>query len=61
MRVDRAAVRWWEIFGNLKWGVICIMQAQTFLRGVPNVELASLGRRTAEMEWELLELMEESR
>ena len=59
-RVDRAAVRWWEIFGNLKWGVICIMQAQTFLRGVPNVELASLGRRTAEMEWELLELMEES-
>ena len=60
-RVDRAAVRWWEIFGNLKWGVICIMQAQTFLRGVPNVELASLGRRTAEMEWELLELMEESR
>jgi aminoglycoside phosphotransferase (APT) family kinase protein len=60
-RVERAAVRWWEIFGNLKWGVICIMQAQTFLRGVPNVELASLGRRTAEMEWELLELMEESR
>jgi len=60
-RVDRAAVRWWEIYGNLKWGVICIMQAQTFLRGVPNVELASLGRRTAEMEWELLELMEESR
>lgn len=59
--VDRAAVRWWEIFGNLKWGVICIMQAQTFLRGVPNVELASLGRRTAEMEWELLELIEESR
>jgi aminoglycoside phosphotransferase (APT) family kinase protein len=59
--VDRAAVHWWEIFGNLKWGVICIMQAQTFLRGVPNVELASLGRRTGEMEWELLELMEESR
>jgi aminoglycoside phosphotransferase (APT) family kinase protein len=61
VRIDRAAVRWWEIFGNLKWGVICIMQAQTFLRGVPNVELASLGRRTAEMEWELLELMEETR
>jgi aminoglycoside phosphotransferase (APT) family kinase protein len=59
--VDRAAVRWWEIFGNLKWGVICIMQAQTSLRGVPNVELASLGRRTAEMEWELLELMEGDR
>jgi aminoglycoside phosphotransferase (APT) family kinase protein len=57
--VDRSAVHWWEVFGNMKWAVICIMQAQTFLRGVPNVELASLGRRTAEMEWELLELMEE--
>lgn len=61
VHVDRDAVRWWEIYGNLKWAVICIMQAQTFLRGVPNVELASLGRRTAEMEWELLELMDESR
>ncbi len=56
--VDPAVVRWWEIFGNLKWGIICIMQAQTFLHGVPNVELASLGRRTVEMELELLDLME---
>jgi len=61
IEVDPEAVHWWEVLGTLKWGVICIMQAQTFLRGVPNVELASLGRRTAEMEWELLELMEESR
>ena len=57
-RVDRAAVHWWEIFGNLKWAIVCIMQAQTFLRGAGNVELASLGRRTAEMELELLDLME---
>jgi len=56
--VNPAVVRWWEIFGNLKWGVICIMQAQTFLNGAPNVELASLGRRTAETELELLDLME---
>jgi aminoglycoside phosphotransferase (APT) family kinase protein len=56
--VDPAAVRWWEVFGNLKWGIITIMQAQTYLGGVRNVELASLGRRTAEMELELLALME---
>jgi aminoglycoside phosphotransferase (APT) family kinase protein len=56
--VDPAALRWWEVFGNLKWGIICIMQAQTFLNGVQNVELASLGRRTVETELELLELME---
>ena len=57
--VDRAAVRWWEVFGNLKWAVICILQARTFLDGaVKSVELASLGRRVAEMELELLELTE---
>src|SRR5262245_36731190 len=57
-RVDRAAVRWWEVFGNFKWGVICIMQAQTFLNGVKNVELAALGRRIVETELELMDLME---
>jgi aminoglycoside phosphotransferase (APT) family kinase protein len=56
--VDAAAVRWWEVFGNFKWAVICVMQAQTFLNGVPNVELAALGRRIVEMELELLDLME---
>jgi len=56
--VDAAAVRWWEIFGNFKWAVICIMQAQSFLGGVKNVELAALGRRIVEMELELLDLME---
>ncbi len=57
--VDPAAARWWEIFGNLKWAIICIMQARTFLDGaVKSVELASLGRRVAEMELELLELTE---
>jgi len=56
--IDPAVVRWWEIFGNLKWGIICIMQMRTFLGGVRSVELASLGRRTAETELELLDLME---
>ena len=58
-RVDSAAVRWWEVCGNLKWAVMCIMQAKTFLDGgVDSVELASLGRRVAEMELELLVLTE---
>jgi aminoglycoside phosphotransferase (APT) family kinase protein len=57
--VDPDRVRWWEVFGNLKWAVICLLQAKTFLDGaVKSVELASLGRRVAEMELELLDLME---
>jgi aminoglycoside phosphotransferase (APT) family kinase protein len=57
--VDGEAVRFWEVFGNMKWAVICIAQARTFLDGgVPSLELASLGRRTAEVEHELLTLID---
>ena len=57
--VDPAAVHFWEVFGNMKWAVICIAQARTFLDGgVPSLELASLGRRTAEVEHELLQLID---
>jgi aminoglycoside phosphotransferase (APT) family kinase protein len=58
-RVERSAVRYWEIMGNLKWAVTCLVQAQRHLSGEdPSVELASLGRRSAEMQWELLDLIE---
>jgi len=61
-RVDPQTVRWWETFGNLRWGIICIMQARAYLDGMSkSVELATIGRRTAETEWELLNLMEPSR
>lgn len=56
--VDPAAARWWEAYGTLKWAVVCMLQAHTFLAGVRSVELASLGRRICEMELELLDLME---
>jgi aminoglycoside phosphotransferase (APT) family kinase protein len=58
--VDPEAARWWEVFGNLKWGIITISQARTHLDGmVSSVELASIGRRTVENELELLNLIEE--
>ena len=56
---DLAELRFWEAMGTLKWGVICEVQAFTHLQGaVRSVELATLGRRVAEMEWDLLELIE---
>jgi aminoglycoside phosphotransferase (APT) family kinase protein len=59
-RVDPQRVRWWEAFGNLRWGIICLGQARVYLDGhSDSVELASIGRRTAETEWELLRLMEQ--
>ena len=64
--VNRETVRWWEVFGNLRWGVICIGQARRAMESPPkqgragsHLELLTIGRRTAETEWELLNLMEE--
>ena len=57
--VDPDAVRFWEVFGNLRWGIITISQARTHIDGfVKSIELASIGRRTAETELELLNLIE---
>jgi aminoglycoside phosphotransferase (APT) family kinase protein len=56
--VDAAAVRWWEALGTIKWGVICVAQAFTHLLGqVHSVELAAIGRRACECEYDLLQLM----
>ncbi len=59
MPVDRDRVRYWEAFGNVKWAVICARQAHDHLTGVRrNHELASLGRRICEPEWDLLQLIQ---
>jgi aminoglycoside phosphotransferase (APT) family kinase protein len=56
--IDVGAVKWWEVFGNLKWGVICVAQAFTHLSGaVRSVELAAIGRRAVETEYDLLRLL----
>ena len=57
-RVDPDVVRWWEVLGTLKWGIMCIAQAFTHLSGtVRSIELATIGRRACENEWDLLELI----
>lgn len=56
-RVDPDHLHWWEIFGTLKWGVICMQQAERHFSGTPSVELAAIGRRVAEVEWDLLALL----
>jgi aminoglycoside phosphotransferase (APT) family kinase protein len=57
-RVDRERIRYWEAFGNVKWAVICARQAHDHLTGLRRShELASLGRRICEPEWDLLQLI----
>jgi aminoglycoside phosphotransferase (APT) family kinase protein len=56
--VDLDALRWWETFGTLKWGIMCIMQATAHLSGAArSVELAAIGRRVCEVEHDLLLLL----
>jgi len=42
----------WEVLGNVRWGVICVIQAQR-----PTLEHYAIGRRACEPEWDLLGLM----
>lgn len=51
-------VRYWQAFGTLRWGVICLFQVFSHLRGEQqSVELAAIGRRVSETEFDLLELI----
>ena len=51
-------VRWWEVLGTLKWGIMCIMQASSHLTGMTRShELAAIGRRVCENEWDLVQLL----
>ncbi len=49
----------WEVFGNVKWAIGCLTQSRRHLNGQDrSVEYAVLGRMAAEMEYELLDLIE---
>lgn len=57
-RVDAERVRYWEVLGTLKWGVICQSMAHSYLSGVEhNAERAAIGRRASEAEIDLLQLL----
>jgi len=59
--LDRAAMRWWLVLSTLRWGVICRYQAERHLSGqTRSVELAAIGRRVCETEFDLLTLLAEA-
>ena len=54
--VTKATLLWWEIFGTLRWGVICLQMGGDFRKGRTNsLEIAAIGRRVAENEYDLLQ------
>ncbi len=60
--MEPGRVRWWQVYATVKWAVICALQASAHLSGATrSVELAAIGRRVCESEWDLLELLGPSR
>jgi aminoglycoside phosphotransferase (APT) family kinase protein len=56
--VELKALHWWMVLGTVRWAVICLIQAATHLSGHRrSVELAAVGRRTCEPEFDLMLLL----
>jgi aminoglycoside phosphotransferase (APT) family kinase protein len=51
-------VHWWQVYATVKWAAICALQASAHLSGATrSVELAAIGRRVCESEWDLFVLI----
>jgi aminoglycoside phosphotransferase (APT) family kinase protein len=56
--IDEATLRWWELYGTIRWGVICLQMGGAFRRGhSDSLELAMIGRRVIETEYDVTLLL----
>ncbi len=55
--VDREHAHWWEVYGSMRWGVMCCGMTASFRGADPSVERAVIARRTSENELDLLRLL----
>ncbi|MDI7215523.1 phosphotransferase family protein [Leptospira santarosai] len=59
VKPDPKMITYWEVMGNLRWAIGCIGQAKRHLSGKDKgIELAAIGRRACEMEYEAMRLIE---
>jgi aminoglycoside phosphotransferase (APT) family kinase protein len=56
-RVNRDHARFWEVYGALRWGVMCAGMTAGFRGADPSVERAVIARRTSESEVDLMRLL----
>ena len=58
-KLDPDALRYWEVLSCAKVCIVWIFQVNAYLSGAnPSVEQATIGRRMAETEHDLLELLD---
>jgi aminoglycoside phosphotransferase (APT) family kinase protein len=56
-KVDKDRALFWEVFGSLRWGVMCCGMFNSFRTLDPSVERSVIARRTSETEIDLLRLL----
>jgi aminoglycoside phosphotransferase (APT) family kinase protein len=57
-KADPSRVKFWEVMGTLRWGVMCCGMMQRFRSGPDHsMERAMIGRRASETEIDLLRLL----
>jgi len=57
---DATELRWWEILATLRWGNACLVLVDDFRCGrTRSIEMAMVGRRIAEVEYDALSLLPE--
>jgi aminoglycoside phosphotransferase (APT) family kinase protein len=58
IKIDESQLNIWQLYGSLRWGVICMMQTFAHLSGMVNsVEKAAIGRRVSETEFDLMNMI----
>lgn len=57
-RLNPETLHYWEVFGNVRWAAGAVVQGQRYLAGDLDLELVAIARRTTEMEYEALRLIE---
>ena len=55
--VNREHAKFWEVFGSIRWGVMCCGMKDSFRTLDPSVERAVIARRSSENEIDLLRLL----
>ena len=56
-RVDAERVKFWEVMGTLRWGVMCCVMQRFRIGPEHSIERAMIGRRSSETEIDLLRLL----
>lgn len=58
-RCSVEAIHFWEVFGTVRWGILCINMGFGHINGAhSSMEKAAVGRRTAETEYDLLQMID---